>query len=409
MIRRTIVGTILIGILVLLASCGSPKGEPQDVLEKVSQKDLEKGHIKLQLMEKVSIDARVTPYEKYKNGLNIYYMEPYVENKDGLSITEFIRNPILFHQDMNQVTELIEKHSRGKFYMSKRKTKDLEDKIQLLIPFKCQSGKEMNINCWWDINDKGQVVGTDFNFCPFGIIDEYTKVGKGVFNSAPLYEERDFKFADGDTVAKEMRSLAEQITGRKISEDMYCVPISQELYDAVMDAQGEDKEELPYPGEYYIVIMYFDIDGFSWRFVNASMSQKNGMKLKDDVVVDNGELICKNEWPLVGIYSAEGVMGLELNSFLLPGKPYNEKQKVCRPNDIIEQIEAYFQNVLLKQPVTIYEISLVYDGYFTDPRDGIIENVIRPFWIVKYWDGEKALKLVFDAYTGKFISRDNAY
>lgn len=79
------------------------------------------------------------------------------------------------------------------------------------------------------------------------------------------------------------------------------------------------------------------------------------------------------------------------------------------PNDIIEQIEAYFQNVLLKQPVTIYEISLVYDGYFTDPRDGIIENVIRPFWIVKYWDGEKALKLVFDAYTGKFISRDNAY
>ena len=71
--RRTIFSIILTGILVLLPSCSSPEGEPQDISGEISQKDMENGHIKIELMEKVSVDAKVTPYRKYQNGLRTYY------------------------------------------------------------------------------------------------------------------------------------------------------------------------------------------------------------------------------------------------------------------------------------------------------------------------------------------------
>ena len=74
--RRTIISLMSIaGLLVLLASCSSPKEEPQDTLRKISQRDLQLGHIKVELLEKVSVDADVTPYSKYKDGLNAYYLE----------------------------------------------------------------------------------------------------------------------------------------------------------------------------------------------------------------------------------------------------------------------------------------------------------------------------------------------
>ena len=63
---------------------------------------------------------------------------------------------------------------------------------------------------------------------------------------------------------------------------------------------------------------------------------------------------------------------ISLDSFFKVSKPYSERQKVCTPGEILDQVKAYFQDILLKVPVTIYEISLAYDSYFTDPEDGLI-------------------------------------
>jgi len=401
--RGTITGIILTGVLVLLTSCSSPKGEPQDVSKKISQSDLENGHIKMKLMEKVSVDAKVTSYSKYKDGLSTYYFEPSIDNHGKSDLKKYKKKPVLFNQDMEKVTRLIEQYSKGTFDSSKKEMKVLEHDLLFSIPYTAVGGEKKGVYCSWALNDDGQFAGTEFYFQSASIDEHYTQIGKNALNDTPMYEEKDFEFADCHTVAEEMRAFVEQTTGRKVSEEMYCVPVTEEIYNTVMEIQEMDKEGQPYPGEYYIFVMYFDIDGLPWKMVNYAMPEKNGMKLADDVRVSEGELLSRNEWPLVVAYNADGIMGLELDSFFKISKPYKEKEKVCTPEDILEQVKNYFQNTLIKEPVTIYEISLAYDSYFTDPGAELIENIVRPFWLVRYWDGEKTVQLVFDAYSGKDI------
>ena len=401
--RRTITSIILTGILVLLSSCSSPEGKPQDVSEKVSRRDMENGHIKMELMEKVTVDAEVTPYSKYEEGLSIYYLEPSIDNHGKSDIKKYQKKPVLFNQDMEKIISLIEQDSKCVFDLSKLKLEVYEQDLLFSIPNKAGNGEKSSINGSWALNSDGQFAGTEFYFESLGIDgDPYTQIGRIALDDIPMYEEKDFEFADCSVAAKKMRAFAEQVTGRKISEEMYCVPVTEKVYDTVMDIQQMNKEEQPYPGEYYVFVMYFDIDGLPWKLVNYTMREKNGMKLADDVLVSEGDLFGRNEWPLVVAYNADGIMGLELDSFFKISKPYKERQKVCAPDEILEKVKAYFQDILLKEPVTVYEISLAYDSYFTEPEDGLIENVVRPFWLVRYWDGKKTVQLVFDAFTGKY-------
>ncbi len=52
--------------------------------------------------------------------------------------------------------------------------------------------------------------------------------------------------------------------------------------------------------------------------------------------------------------------------------------------------------------MTITEVRLVYAPYFTDPADGEMENVYRPFWKVTAYDESKedTALFVFDAVSG---------
>lgn len=402
--RRTILSIVLTGILVLLPSCSSPEGEPQDISGEISQKDMENGHIKMELMEKVSVDAKVTPYRKYQNGLRTYYLEPSIDNHGKSDLKEYKKKAVLFNQEAEKITGLIERHSKGAFDISKRKLKvyDGQD-VVMSIPYKADNGEKKHATCSWVLNDNGQFAGTDFYFEADGASDTYTQIGVIALDDAPMYGEKDFGFADCGTAAEEMRAFVEQVTGRKVSEEMYRIPVTEEVYNAVTDRQEIDRGKTPYPGEYYTFVMYFDVDGLPWKRVRYTMREKNGMKLADDVRLFEGELWSRNEWPLVVAYNKDGIMELLLDSFFKVSKPYSERQKVCTPEEILKQVKAYFQDILLKVPVTIYEISLAYDGYFTDPEDGLIENVVRPFWIVRYWDGKKTTQLVFDAYNGKYI------
>ena len=371
--RRTIFSIILTGILVLLPSCSSPEGEPQDISGEISQKDMENGHIKIELMEKVSVDAKVTPYRKYQNGLRTYYLEPSIDNHGKSDLKEYKKKAVLFNQEAEKITGLIERHSKGAFDISKRKLKVRDDGqgALLSIPYKADNGEKKIVRCSWALDDNGQFAGTEFYFEADGAEDPYTQIGEIALDDAPMYGAKDFGFADCSTAAEEMRAFVEQVTGRRVSEEMYRIPMTEEVYNAVTDRQEIDRGKTPYPGE--------------------------------DILLSQGDLFCKNEWPLIVAYNKDGIMELVLDSFFKVSKPYSERQKVCTPGEILDQVKAYFQDILLKVPVTIYEISLAYDSYFTDPEDGLIENVVRPFWIVRYWDGKKTTQLVFDAYNGKYI------
>ncbi len=403
--RRTIFSIILTGILVLLPSCSSPEGEPQDISGEISQKDMENGHIKIELMEKVSVDAKVTPYRKYQNGLRTYYLEPSIDNHGKSDLKEYKKKAVLFNQEAEKITGLIERHSKGAFDISKRKLKVRDDGqgALLSIPYKADNGEKKIVRCSWALDDNGQFAGTEFYFEADGAEDPYTQIGEIALDDAPMYGAKDFGFADCSTAAEEMRAFVEQVTGRRVSEEMYRIPMTEEVYNAVTDRQEIDRGKTPYPGEYYTFVMYFDVDGLPWKRVKDGIREKNGMKLAEDILLSQGDLFCKNEWPLIVAYNKDGIMELVLDSFFKVSKPYSERQKVCTPGEILDQVKAYFQDILLKVPVTIYEISLAYDSYFTDPEDGLIENVVRPFWIVRYWDGKKTTQLVFDAYNGKYI------
>ncbi len=401
--KRTIVEMVLASVLIFMTSCSSPKKESNGISSKVSQIDIENGHLKMELMEKVSVDAEITPYSKYKDGVNMYYFEPFLDNYGKSDLNEYKNRPVLFNQDIKEITKLIQEYSDGTFYTLKNDIKIIKQDLELSIPFMADDGEKRNLYGIWYLNEDGQFVGTEVYFKSAKTDEKYAQIGKSILDDVPGYEEKNFEFADHNTISNEIRTLVERITGRKISEKMYCVPVTEKLYNAVTDVQEIDRDKMPYPGEYYTFIMYYDIDGLPWKLINFSMKESKGVNLADDVKVFDGELISKNEWPLVVTYNADGIMSLELDSFFKIGKPYKEKEQVCTPEKILEQVEIYFQETLLEVPVTIYEISLAYDSYFTDPKDGLIENVVRPFWLVRYWDGKKTVQLVFDAYSGKYI------
>ncbi|RKI25241.1 hypothetical protein D7V82_13565 [bacterium 1xD8-6] len=403
--RRTIISLMLIaGLLVLLASCSSPKEEPQDTLRKISQRDLQLGHIKVELLEKVSVDADVTPYSKYKDGLNAYYLETSFDNHGESNIKKYKKKPIIFNQDMATVTNLVEKYTKGKFSASKSKINVLENDLQLFVPYVNKAEKNGEIYSSWSLNSKRQFAGTQFHFLSSEESSSYAELGTHILRNIPMYKKENLEFINYNTIIQQMQALAEQITGRKISDEIYCIPITEELYKQVTKILNMEQDELPYLGEYYILIMYFDIDGLPWKLINYAMPEKNGMKLSDDVIVNEGELYSKNEWPLVVAYNVDGIIDLQLDSFFMLGEPYIEKKKVCTLQKVLEQTRGYFQDLLLENSITVYDISLAYDSYFTDSNDGLIENVVRPFWTVKYWNGEKAYQLVFDAYSGKYVA-----
>lgn len=405
--RRTIC-VILTGILVLLTSCSSPTGELQDASGevKITSQDLEQEHIKLKLLEKVSVDADITPYSKYKDGLSAYYLSPHTDNHKKTDIKAYRKNPVLFNQSAEKVKKLIEEFDGGKFSLEE-KVKVEKEWIKYVVSYRNASGEKKQMNCTF-ANDKGQFAGTEFYLEGVGCSGEYSSIGKSTLKDDPFYKEESFSFAACDEVERKIRTLVEQITGRKLAEESYCIPITEERYHTVMKAEKEDEADFPYSGEYYVVLMHFDIDGFPWKQMDIPMMEENGMELSDDIVLQEGQLFAREEWRQVAAYNADGLISLELDSFWYQGATYKEKEKVCTVEDILERTKTYFEDVLLKEPVTIYNISIAYSSYFTEPEEGVIKNVVRPFWVVTYWDGEQGTKLVFDAYSGKYLTKRQA-
>ncbi|RKI19658.1 hypothetical protein D7V82_22810, partial [bacterium 1xD8-6] len=85
--------------VLLISGCQSEKKKKVDGTEKVTYRDSfteeEKanGTAKFDLMENVTVNAEITPAEKYKDGLKKYYMKHFYETEDLKNVHDFIKNP----------------------------------------------------------------------------------------------------------------------------------------------------------------------------------------------------------------------------------------------------------------------------------------------------------------------------
>ena len=122
-------------------------------------------------------------------------------------------------------------------------------------------------------------------------------------------------------------------------------------------------------------------------------------------------LMPMDEWPLVMDVDKNGIRFMELTANSELGEVYKEKKQVIDVNQVLERVREYFDVSYMENNVTVYNIELCYSSSFSDKNDGLVRNIVSPFWIVDYrMEGteEACARLIYDAYTGEFLMEKEA-
>lgn len=406
MYSRKIYGLLFaVCMLSLTAACGEQKTGD------LSEKEMNQEHLELELMEKVTVDAEITPYDKYKAGLSSYYIESYYEGEEasGIDVESYMATPVIFRRDIEKVKGLIEENSNGRFTDQEI---EIGENGTLHVTALYSDTKEKWINCWLGIEDDGRVTGTQFWFqvADGNESNEETYAGKIMLVYYPEYDRTSLSFADADETGEMLRDLLETLTGSEYAEKYECIPVSKENYQALKET-GNAGLEGSLAEEYYTYIFYHQVDGFRWKYLNLSIEMTEDIVLSEDVAskVINGYLFPSDEWTQVVAYGAEGIRSLQLDAYVVPTEIYKEQEQVADVSEVLKQVEAYFDTILVASPITIYSMEICYSSWFSDAADGPLESIVSPMWVVQYWDGNSMKQLLFDAYTGKFLMETPAF
>jgi hypothetical protein len=385
---------------VICTSCGVSSESSQEVLRDV---DVNSDKLQMTLDDMIQVNAQITPYDKYKDGLNSYYLEPFLDN-DGKKYSKYTKdNVILCNQNLNKALELIQDNALGNFRKNKTKIESDESDLSVKIPFS-GNRKGMGLKLDWMFNAEQKLSGVEIYFDTNGGSNyNYATVGRHVITTEPLYKKQDFSFMASEAVGEKCLSLTEKITGQEFSEDYIVVPVTEEMYTKVAEDGMINCGE--YPGEYYVSVLYRSVDGFPWKGLQMNIKQKTDDVTLDSWVEENsdGTLGCRDEWATYIAYNKDGIMDMESDVCLQQGDIY-KKETVCDVNRILKNIKEYYENVMLTDTITVYDISIAYSSYFTDGENGVIKNAVRPFWVASICDDDgKAVRLIFDISTGKFL------
>ena len=108
----------------------SPKKEIVYYSGKLSDEEKESTHLSLDLAENIVVDADITSYSKYKDGMDSYFIENLKQDRKT-SISSYRKNPDIFGTPLKQfIKELAEV---GQCSLSNGKTDTLYDKENKLI------------------------------------------------------------------------------------------------------------------------------------------------------------------------------------------------------------------------------------------------------------------------------------
>lgn len=407
------VSSIMLGLL----SCSKDnKTEDKNI-------DIDAEHIQLDLSEKVHIDADITPYDRYKNGISSYYMDSYIDTVDKVDKEFLDENAKFFKQGMTEVLKLIESNMDGSFYWNEREIiyDEYYMEYEIKVPHIDTEGNERFFSYIWSVREDGNIGSpevylrnwietADDKTVTEGSGSEHN-LGVDVYDYVLESHGQDLTFAGATTTGEKYKAILEEIMGETISEDYICVAVNKENLAKVADITGNEiYKEIELDEEFYRCVFYRSIGGFSLKLLDCDMAWDGNGELASGVENQlwNDTLCARSEWPLVVDVDKNGIRFLELSAFTEVAGVYKENQKVIDIHELIEKVDEYFGVSYQVNEINIYNMELCYGAYFSDKEEGPIRNVAYPFWIVDYnIDGEQAgmdtQRLVFDGYTGEYM------
>lgn len=408
---------ILLGLMIIMCS-GCNKTQTSSELyddTELSQEEMEQSHIQLNLLEYLSVDADVTPYTDYSEGLSSYYTKDYEDENNIKTISK--NNVKIFRQEPETILQQMEQYMSVSW--NRKSLHASYDQATRTANFNITSKKskgeeEKQIECWWG-PQKGDITkGLEFNMENVGLGDKDEYFGSQIMRYTPEYSHESLSFGDSQKVGDKLRYMLESVIGQKINKAYTCVPVSKENYDAYVEQNDVSPMGLDsvskdnFKKEFYYYEFFRDVDGFPWKYINGySLDVSDDVKYAEDVADQqtDDEIPTTNEWPLTINYTENGITRMELGCFQEISDVYKDKQKVLNLSEIMKKIKDKFEEDFSLLPITIEDIKLCYASGFSDSEDGEIRNIVTPYWYVGYWDHSKLYQtMVFDAYTGRFIS-----
>lgn len=411
--KRIICIILSVFSIIFLQACSEENKEEDTTV------DIDSRHIQLELTDKVHIDADITPYDKYKEGLASYYIESYVDMSGVLDEESLVENAQFFKQDISSVIESIEDNTDGSFDVDNMKIVFDTDYMECEFNIKHtdREGIERALAYIWYLDDVGNAYSPEVWFdCRNGELEATSTehfLGKHIKKYVPECLGEDLSFAKAEAAGELWKSTLEKIMGEELSDNYIIVPVSEENYNALLEKR--ESEEAVFDEEFYQFFFFRSVDGISWKRLDYSIPVESAGELAEGIErqILGNNLMSSDEWPLIVDVDKNGIRFLELTANSVIDEVYKEKANVIDVNQLIKKVKEFFSLSYMVNDITIYNIELCYSSSFSDKEDGPVRNIVTPYWIVDYsidkssGDAE-AYRIVYDAYTGEFIMEKEA-
>ncbi len=412
-------------IILLLSSCQIEKTKKSNETQKVPYRDSfteeEKanGTAKFDLMENMTVDVQITPAPKYKDGLKKYYMKTYFETKELKDKKDFADNPILYGKKLSKVMDMVSEELEAEF-QSKKPEVDISGPYILSAEDVLQdkNGEKYSFNVFWNTGEK-EYDYTKRLHCS----EMYIQLQNGLSGVGTAYEIvqrlKDYQnievsfLKDKNKKGMELKAFLEKLLGRNLSDSWECIPVTEEsvelLNKAFKDVSLSAHIDLKQGEEYCVYRYYYDVKGFPFADLCLEYDVKEGetvSKIAGMSTINKKRLSGLSERSIICEVSQNGIVSIDTAKIRMEGDVYKKAEKVISPDTALQKVKGYYGKQILRKPITVTEMSIVYTGYFTDGSEGEIQPTVAPFWRVRVYnndvDGSKYF--VYDAFTGEAIA-----
>lgn len=222
----SIIGTGI--LLAFLAGCAEDsasegsevavEGDPKAEIEKL---DLEKTtHVIMQLDERVHVDADVTPYGDYKDGLNVYEIGWPMEGGEGYTTADYEKKPILLQKDLDKQADLLQELVGVDFALSKMTmSQGGHDYYEIHIPSD-QPDIKLAVN--WDLDSLDQLRQCEVHYGSWQDMIAYVMDYRENLNEC-LAEDAALEVQQAAASGKE---FLEEFVGQELADEYYCIPMA---------------------------------------------------------------------------------------------------------------------------------------------------------------------------------------
>ncbi|MCM1057420.1 MAG: hypothetical protein NC517_07430 [Firmicutes bacterium] len=374
---------------------------------------MEGTHLEMELTEGVLVDAGITPYSRYGNGLSAYYVTSEIREEDLVTEEAFLAAPAIYGYSVEEFARLLAEQSGFLPEYTWEVRLNPGEAIGYLV-MQDQAGVERTLWCEWRM-DEGGWVESNPNVVFYNYEwDSFDHNAACNLLSHAVPDESELDFASSEELAAQAGKILMTVTGEEYYSEVICVPMGetnrQKLKDCGYEIPGDLADSnSPYLEEdYYGYIFYRNIDGFPLRYLSLSMILTENTVWDEELDAQRYldlliPLIADKQFVSFG--ETEGLRYLSTDRKPCIMEAYKERESVCDINRILENAKQYFDSILLPAAVTVNRIEIAYSYWFSDAEDGPLRNIAAPFWVVQYWDpaSEMQMMLIFDAFSGQLL------